>query len=90
MSSLVFLGLLVVFCKSVKPELGYTYQDHKRYLDAFVVGIAFMESVIPPAFPRSEPMGGLLWRSRTDEGEEFILEQNQFVSGISSKRTNRK
>ena len=81
---------LIGMGKSDKPELDYTYQDHKPYLDAFieardlrdvtlvihdwgsvlvgfdyamghddnVVGIAFMESIIPPAFPRSEPMGG--------------------------------
>jgi len=93
--------------------LEYTYQDHKRYLDAFiealdlrnvtlvihdwgsvlgfdyavehddnVVGIAFMESIIPPAFPRGEPMGGALGRYRTDAGEDLILEQNQFVEQI--------
>lgn len=105
---------LIGMGKSDKPELDYTYQDHKRYLDAFieardlrdvtlvihdwgsvlvgfdyamghddnVVGIAFMESIIPPAFPRSEPMGGGLGRYRTDAGEELILEQNQFVEQI--------
>ena len=97
----------------MEPDLAYTYQDHKRYLDAFiealdlrnvtlvihdwgsvlgfdyavehddnVVGIAFMESIIPPSFPRSEPMGGPLGRYRTDAGEDLILEQNQFVEQI--------
>lgn len=104
---------LIGMGKSDKPDLDYTYQDHKRYVDAFiealdltnltlvihdwgsvlgfdyavehddnVVGIAFMESIIPPAFPRSEPMGGALGRYRTDAGEELILEQNQFVEQI--------
>ncbi len=104
---------LIGMGKSDKPDLEYTYQDHKRYLDAFiealdlrnvtlvihdwgsvlgfdyavehddnVVGIAFMESIIPPAFPRGEPMGGALGRYRTDAGEDLILEQNQFVEQI--------
>ncbi len=105
--------VLIGMGKSAKPDLDYTYQDHKRYLDAFiealdlsditlvihdwgsvlgfdyavehednVMGIAFMESIIPPAFPRSEPMGGALGRYRSDAGEELILEQNQFVEQI--------
>ncbi len=104
---------LIGMGKSAKPDLEYTYQDHKRYLDAFiealdlsditlvihdwgsvlgfdyavehddnVVGIAFMESIIPPRFPSSQPMGGALGRYRTDAGEELILEQNQFVEQI--------
>ena len=104
---------LIGMGKSAKPDLEYTYQDHKRYLDAFiealdlqeitlvihdwgsvlgfdyavehddnVVGIAFMEAIIPPSFPRSAPMGGPLGRYRTDAGEELILEQNQFVEQI--------
>ena len=104
---------LIGMGKSDKPDLDYTYQDHKRYLDAFietlelrdvtlvlhdwgtvlgfdyavehddnVVGIAFMEAIIPPAFPRSEDMGGPLGRYRSDAGEELILEQNQFVEQI--------
>ena len=104
---------LIGMGKSDKPDLDYTYQDHKRYLDAFidvldlrnvtlvihdwgsvlgfdyavehddnVVGIAFMESIIPPSFPRSEPMSGALGRYRTDAGEDLILEQNQFVEQI--------
>ncbi len=98
---------------SDKPDLEYTYQDHKRYLDAFiealdlrditfvihdwgsvlgfdyavehgdnVVGIAFMESIIPPSFPQSASIGGPLGRYRSAEGEELILEQNQFVEQI--------
>ena len=104
---------LIGMGKSDKPQLEYTYQDHKRYLDAFigvldlqditlvihdwgsvlgfdyaverddnVVGIAFMEAIIPPRFPGSEPIGGALGRYRTDAGEELILEQNQFVEQI--------
>jgi len=104
---------LIGMGKSDKPDLAYTYQDHKRYLDAFiealglrditlvihdwgsvlgfdyamghesnVVGIAFMEAIIPPAFPRTEPMGGALGRFRTPAGEELILDQNQFVESI--------
>ena len=104
---------LIGMGKSDKPALAYTYQDHKRYLDAFietlglrditlvihdwgsalgfdyaaghesnVVGIAFMEAIIPPGFPRTEPMGGALGRFRTDAGEELILDQNQFVEVI--------
>jgi len=104
---------LIGMGKSDKPDLDYTYQDHKRYVDAFiealdlsdvtlvihdwgsvlgfhyamehednVVGIAFMEAIIPPSFPRSAPMGGALGRYRTEAGEELILEQNQFVEVI--------
>ena len=104
---------LIGMGKSAKPDLDYTYQDHKRYLDAFiealdlrdvtlvihdwgsvlgfdyavghednVVGIAFMESIIPPAFPQPGPMGGPLGRYRSDAGETLILEQNQFVEQI--------
>jgi len=47
-----------------------------------VVGIAFMESIIPPAFPQPGPMGGPLARYRSDAGETLILEQNQFVELI--------
>ncbi len=104
---------LIGMGKSAKPDLDYTYQDHKRYLDAFidaldlsditlvihdwgsvlgfdyavehddnVVGIAFMEAIIPPRFPSVQPMGGALGRFRSEAGEELILEQNQFVEQI--------
>lgn len=104
---------LIGMGKSDKPDLDYTYQDHKRYVDGFiealdlqdltlvihdwgsvlgfhyamehendVMGIAFMEAIVPPAFPREEPMGGALGRYRSEEGEELILEQNQFVEAI--------
>ncbi|MDH3422869.1 MAG: haloalkane dehalogenase [Gemmatimonadota bacterium] len=104
---------LIGMGKSDKPGLAYTYQDHKRYLDAFiealdlrditlvihdwgsvlgfdyavghesnVVGIAFMEAIIPPSFPRAEPMGGALGRFRTEAGEALVLDENQFVEGI--------
>jgi haloalkane dehalogenase len=99
--------------QSDKPDLAYTYQDHKRYLDAFiaaldldsltlvihdwgsvlgfhwameheedVVGIAFMEAIIPPAFPREQPLGGALGRFRTQDGERLVLQENQFVEQI--------
>ncbi|MEX2583098.1 MAG: haloalkane dehalogenase [Gemmatimonadota bacterium] len=98
---------------SEKPDLAYTYQDHSRYLRAFitaleleditlvihdwgsvlgfeyamnneddVVGIAFMEAIIPPRFPSDEPMGGVLGRFRGPEGEELVLEQNLFVEQV--------
>ena len=101
---------LIGMGKSDKPDIAYTYQDHARYLNAFiealgvesltlvihdwgsvlgfdyarthednVVGIAFMEAIIPPRFPNPNPMGGALGRFRTPEGEELILQQNQFV-----------
>ena len=101
---------LIGMGKSDKPDIAYTYQDHARYLNAFiealgvenltlvihdwgsvlgfdyarthednVVGIAFMEAIVPPRFPNPNPMGGALGRFRTPEGEELILQQNQFV-----------
>ena len=104
---------LIGMGKSDKPDLAYTYQDHKRYVDAFiealdlsditlvihdwgsvlgfdyamghednVVGIAFMEAIVPPRFPTAQPMGGPLGRYRTEAGEQLILEQNQFVEVI--------
>ncbi|HUF76035.1 MAG TPA: haloalkane dehalogenase [Longimicrobiales bacterium] len=104
---------LIGMGRSDKPELAYTYQDHKRYLDAFidaldleditfvihdwgsvlgfhwamereddVVGIAFMEAIIPPAFPRAQPMGGALGRFRGPQGEQLVLQENQFVEQI--------
>jgi haloalkane dehalogenase len=104
---------LIGMGRSDKPDLAYTYQDHKRYLDGFidvlglddltlvvhdwgsvlgfhwameheddVVGIAFMEAIIPPAFPREQPMGGALGRFRTPAGEQLILQENQFVEQV--------
>lgn len=104
---------LIGMGKSDKPDLDYTYQDHKRYLDGFiealgleavtfvvhdwgttlgfhwamededeVAGIAFMEAIVPPAFPSDEPLGGPLGRFRSEEGEELVLEQNAFVEQI--------
>jgi haloalkane dehalogenase len=59
--------------------LGFNYAvEHEDN----VVGIAFMEAIVPPAFPRAAPMGGALGRFRSDEGEELILQQNQFVEQI--------
>jgi len=104
---------LIGMGKSDKPDIAYTFQDHSRYVNAFiealglrdvtlvlhdwgsvlgfhyaleheenVVGIAFMEAIIPPAFPREAPMGGTLGRFRSQEGEELVLQQNQFVEGV--------
>lgn len=104
---------LIGMGKSDKPDIAYTFQDHSRYLNAFiealglqnvtlvihdwgtvlgfnyavehednVVGIAFMEAIVPPAFPRAAPLGGALGRFRSDEGEQLILQQNQFVEQI--------
>jgi haloalkane dehalogenase len=104
---------LIGMGRSDKPDIAYAYQDHKRYLDAFiealdledltlvihdwgsvlgfhwamehedrVVGISFMEAIIPPAFPRDEAMGGMLGRFRTTEGEQLVLEQNLFVEQV--------
>jgi haloalkane dehalogenase len=98
---------------SDQPPIAYTYQDHSRYLTAFiealdlrditlvihdwgsvlgfeyamrhpwnVVGIAFMEAIIPPRFPRDEPLGGMLGRFRSAEGEELALERNLFVEQV--------
>lgn len=58
-----------------------------RHEDA-VLGIAFMEAIVPPAFPLPsfEAMGpaGTLFRSFRDpeEGRRLILEQNLFVEQI--------
>jgi haloalkane dehalogenase len=104
---------LIGMGKSDKPDIAYTYQDHARYVMAFieamdlrdltlvihdwgsvlgfdyamnhednVVGIAFMEAIIPPRFPSPEPIGGALGRFRSPEGEELILQQNLFVEQI--------
>jgi haloalkane dehalogenase len=48
-----------------------------------VVGIAFMEAIIPPAFPREQPMGrGALGRFRSEAGERLVLQENQFVEEV--------
>ncbi|MEX1258983.1 MAG: haloalkane dehalogenase [Gemmatimonadota bacterium] len=60
--------------------LGFQYAlDHEDN----VVGVAFMEAIVPPAYPNPNPLGGLFARLRTaGEGEELILEQNLFVEQI--------
>jgi haloalkane dehalogenase len=104
---------LIGMGESDKPDLAYTYQDHERYVDAFIEalglrditlvihdwgsvlgfsyamrheqnvrGIAFMEAIVPPAFPRDQPLGGALGRFRTEAGEELVLQENQFVEQI--------
>jgi haloalkane dehalogenase len=56
--------------------------DYAMNNEANVVGIAFMEAIIPPRFPNPEEMGGALGRFRGVEGEQLILQQNQFVEQI--------
>ncbi len=104
---------LIGMGKSGKPDIAYTYQDHARYLNAFietlgleditlvihdwgsvlgfdyarshednVLGIAFMEAIIPPRYPRLDPIGGALGRFRGPGGEELVLQQNMFVEQI--------
>lgn len=105
---------------SGKPDIGYTFADHARYLDAFVeamglteitlvahdwgsalawdfarrhpemvVRLAFMEGVVPPAFPQpsyeamGEGMGGMFRDMRDPEkGRQMIMENNMFVTDI--------
>jgi len=48
-----------------------------------VVEIAFMEAIIPPAYPSPDPMAGIFASFRAaGEGEELVLEQNVFVEQI--------
>jgi haloalkane dehalogenase len=56
--------------------------DYARANENNVVGIAFMEAIIPPRFPRPDPLGGALGRFRSPEGEQLVLEQNQFVEQV--------
>ena len=112
---------------SGKPEIGYTFSDHARYLDAFVealnlrgitlVGhdwgaalawdlarrhpdkvkrLAFMEGVLPPAFPQpsyeamGEEMGSMFRAMRDPElGHQMIMVENTFVNGILPSMGNR-
>lgn len=112
---------------SGKPDIGYTFADHARYLDAFieamgltsftvvghdwgaalawdlarrhpdkVVSLAFMEGVLPPAFPQPsyEAMGeqmGNMFRAMRDEqqGRQMILVENQFVEILLPMMVNR-
>lgn len=105
---------------SGKPEIGYTFEDHARYLDAFVeamglteftlvahdwgsalawnfarrhpemiIRLAFMEGVVPPAFPQpsyeamGEQTGGMFRDMRDPEkGRQMIMENNMFVTDI--------
>lgn len=111
---------LIGMGSSGKPDIGYTFADHYRYLEAFVdalglppltiVGhdwgatlaweyarrhpdrvkrLAFMEGVLPPAFPRpsfesmGEEMGGM-FRAFKDEakGHKLVIEDNMFVEKV--------
>ncbi|MBY8978340.1 haloalkane dehalogenase [Rhodobacteraceae bacterium NNCM2] len=111
---------------SGKPEIAYTFEDHARYLDAFVetmgfetvtlVGhdwgaalawdyaarhperveaIAFMEGVLPPAFPLESTAaigeaGPALEALRTHgTGEDLVLNQNMFVEQMLPGFVNR-
>lgn len=57
-------------------EYAMTHEDN-------VAGIAFMEAIVPPAYPRSEPMAGQFASFRTEgEGEALVLEQNIFLEQI--------
>ena len=48
-----------------------------------IAGIAFMEAIVPPAYPSPDPMAGIFASFRTEgEGEELVLEQNVFVEQI--------
>ncbi len=108
---------------SGKPDIGYTFADHARYLDIFlnsldledavfvvhdwgsglgmrharlnpdrVSALAFMEAIVPPAFPvasleaMGEPATGLFRALRTEgQGEEMVLQNNFFVEEILPK-----
>jgi haloalkane dehalogenase len=108
---------------SGKPKIGYTFDEHAAYLDAFIEttglknitlvihdwgsalgmryarlnpdnvrALAFMEAIIPPAFPvpSYEAMGeiGEMFRALRTEGvgEDMILTKNFFVEEVLSKR----
>lgn len=104
---------LIGMGKSDKPDIDYTYQDHKRYVDTFietlglrnltfvihdwgtvlgfdyaraheanVVGIAFMEALVPPRLPNptAPAPDSVFGRFRTPGvGEQMVLEENYFV-----------
>jgi haloalkane dehalogenase len=111
---------------SGKPDIAYTFDDHARYLDAFIdamgwesvvlVGhdwgatlawdfaarhpervraIAFMEGVLPPAFPLPSyeaigEAGAALKALRTPQtGEAMVFEQNMFVEQMLPGFVNR-
>ncbi len=112
---------------SAKPDIRYTFEDHARYLDAFietldlkgitivahdwgaalawdfarrhpgkVSRIAFMEGVLPPAFPQAsyeamgEEMGGMFKAMRDEQqGYKMIMEGNMFVNAILPQMINR-
>lgn len=73
--------------------LAFNYaQRHPRN----VAGIAFMEGVLPPVFPRSsfEAMGsemGGMFRAFKDpvQGRQMVIEQNVFIEGILPQFVNR-
>jgi haloalkane dehalogenase len=104
---------LIGMGKSDKPDIDYTYLDHRRYVNAFieelglenitfvihdwgsvlgldyamrnednVVGVAFMEALIPPGFPvaNEPPPESIFGRFRTEgEGEQLIYEEHYFM-----------
>lgn len=110
---------LVGFGKSDKPDIGYSFQDHARYLAGFidaldltgltlvlhdwgtvlgldyasrhedrVEAVAFMEALIPPAFPMQHyaDFGPFeeTFRGFRDPvvGPQMIVEQNVFIEGL--------
>lgn len=112
---------------SAKPDIGYTFKDHARYLGAFiealdltnvtivahdwgaalawdfarrnpskVAKIAFMEGVLPPAFPQAsyaamgDEMGNMFKAMRNEQqGYKMIMEDNIFVNSILPQMINR-
>ena len=112
---------------SEKPQIGYTFQDHAQYLEAFIQALdltnitivahdwgaalawdfarrhpdkvsklAFMEGVLPPAFPQAsyeamgEEMGGMFKAMRDEQqGYKMIMEGNMFVKGTLPQMINR-
>ncbi len=113
---------------SDKPDIGYTFADHYRYVAGFIdalgaekvtlVGhdwgaalaweyarrnpakvseLAFMEGVLPPAFPvlsfeaMGDEMGGM-FRAFKDpvQGHQMVIEDNMFVEQLLPNMINRK
>lgn len=113
---------LIGMGNSGKPDIGYTFEEHAAYLDAFIEGeglqnvtlvihdwgsalgmryarlnpgnvraLAFMEAIVPPAFPAQSyeemgQVGGLFKALRTEGiGEEMVLGKNYFVEELLPK-----
>ena len=115
---------LVGFGQSGRPDIGYTLQEHQRYVDGFIEAlaledvvlvlhdwgsvlgldyarrhednvraVAFMEPLIPPAFPMAsiEAMGPFTETFRgfrdPEQGRVMIVEQNMFIEGFVANAT---